>query len=107
MTSGSPSSLRPPRNFLKLHLGLPDAAIVPSLGEVAVALRRKAAEMASTAAAASSQGCISWALRQRGLGGGGARAVPVLPRRRFCVSAAAGAGFDNENREWVFCSLVL
>uniref|UniRef100_A0A0E0QEE5 FAD/NAD(P)-binding domain-containing protein n=1 Tax=Oryza rufipogon TaxID=4529 RepID=A0A0E0QEE5_ORYRU len=69
--------------------------------EVAVALRRKAAEMASTAAAASSQGCISWALRQRGLGGGGARAVPVLPRRRFCVSAAAGAGFDNENREYV------
>uniref|UniRef100_A0A0D3GWE1 FAD/NAD(P)-binding domain-containing protein n=1 Tax=Oryza barthii TaxID=65489 RepID=A0A0D3GWE1_9ORYZ len=77
------------------------SAIVPSLGEVAVALRRKAAEMASTAAAASSQGCISWALRQRGLGGGGARAVPVLPRRRFCVSAAAGAGFDNENREYV------
>uniref|UniRef100_A0A0E0EHX0 monodehydroascorbate reductase (NADH) n=1 Tax=Oryza meridionalis TaxID=40149 RepID=A0A0E0EHX0_9ORYZ len=75
--------------------GPSDAAIVPSL-EVAVALRRKAAEMASTAA--SSQGCISWALRQRGLDGG-ARAVPVLPRRRFCVSAAAGAGFDNENRE--------
>ncbi|EEC82906.1 hypothetical protein OsI_27818 [Oryza sativa Indica Group] len=49
--------------------------------------------MASTAAAASSQGCISWALRQRGLGGGGARAVPVLPRRRFCVSAAAVGGW--------------
>uniref|UniRef100_A0A0D3GWE0 FAD/NAD(P)-binding domain-containing protein n=1 Tax=Oryza barthii TaxID=65489 RepID=A0A0D3GWE0_9ORYZ len=79
------------------------AAPPPPTRETAMtsALRRKAAEMASTAAAASSQGCISWALRQRGLGGGGARAVPVLPRRRFCVSAAAGAGFDNENREYV------
>jgi monodehydroascorbate reductase (NADH) len=38
----------------------------------------------------------TWALRQRG----GPGMVRLSPRRRLSV-AAAGGGFDNENREWV------
>jgi monodehydroascorbate reductase (NADH) len=69
--------------------------------EVAAALRRKAAEMASAAAAAQCFSSYSSSpatrfLRQRG----GARVLQLSSRRSFCVSAAAG-GFDNQNREWV------
>jgi monodehydroascorbate reductase (NADH) len=69
--------------------------------EVAAALRRKAAEMASAAAAAQCFSSYSsfpgtWALRQRG----GARVLHLSSRRSFCVSAAAD-GFDNQNREYV------